>query len=258
VQYIKLSRRGRVGIVTIDRPEALNALNPQVLDELGEAVEEFAADPGVDVLVITGAGEKAFVAGADIKAMRDMTPLEAREFARKGQRVLFALESCPKPVIAAVNGYALGGGCELALACDLRYASERAVFGQPEVKLGVPPGFGGTQRLPRLVGRARAKEMIFTGDNVDARQAEAMGLVNAVFPAEELMERVLEVAERIASRGQLAVRAAKAAINRGTEVDLVAGCDYEAEAFALCFATEDQKEGMSAFIDKRRPQFKGK
>lgn len=246
-----------IAILTINRPEALNALNREVLVDLGAAVAEAASDRDIKVLIITGAGEKAFVAGADIAAMKDMTPMEARRFAAEGQAVLAAIENLEKPVIAAINGYCLGGGCELAMACDIRIASDRARLGQPEVNLGIPPGFAGTQRLARLVGRGKAKELIFTGEMIDAATAERIGLVQVVVPHAELPAKAREMARKIAAKSQVAVRMAKAAINRGLDTDLATGSAYEAEVFSLCFATADQKEGMEAFLDKRKPVFPG-
>ncbi|MCK4267016.1 MAG: short-chain-enoyl-CoA hydratase [Thermoplasmata archaeon] len=248
---------GDIGIITINRPKALNALNSETLHELGCAASEMECNEQVKVVILTGA-ERAFVAGADISEMMPMTTLEGRRHGQLGQNTFAAFENMPKPVIAAVNGFALGGGCELAMACDIRIASEKAKFGQPEVKLGVTPGFGGTQRLPRLVGRAKAKELIFTGDIINAAEAHRIGLVNRVAPPESLMDAAKELAALIAKNGQLAISLAKRAIDQGIEVDLKSGCAMEAEIFGLCFSTEDQKEGMKAFIEKREAKFKGR
>ena len=257
-EFIRLEKSEGVGVLTVNRPQALNALNSLVLAEIKEAVAEVASDDEIQVLIITGAGEKAFVAGADIAEMKDKSVLEAQSFAAFGQGVFADIENLEKPVIAAVNGYALGGGCELALACDIRLASEKARLGQPEVSLGVTPGWGGTQRLARLVGMGQAKELIFTGDVIEARTAQAIGLIDEVYAPEELLPRAKEMAKKVASRGQIAVRLAKLSINRGLEMGLADGVAFEAEVFGRCFATEDQKEGMGAFLEKRRPEFKGK
>ncbi len=250
--------RGNVGIVTINRPKALNALNPDTIAELEHAFAAMGADNALKVLVLTGAGEKAFVAGADIVAMKDLDPLAARAFAYKGQKVFTAIENMPKAVIAAIGGFALGGGCELAMACDIRIASENAKFGQPEVNLGVLPGFAGTQRLPRLVGKGIAKELIYTGDIIDAARAHAIGLVNKVVETGKHLESALEMAQKIAGKGPLAVRFSKEAINNGLEMDMDRACAYEAELFGLAFATYDRAEGMAAFLEKRKPVFENR
>jgi enoyl-CoA hydratase len=244
--------------LTVNRPQALNALNAATLAELGDAVARVGADPGARVLLITGAGDRAFVAGADIAAMQALTVDEARVFSETGMQVMRALEALPVPVIALVNGYALGGGCELAMACDWIIASERAVFGQPEVNLGIPPGFGGTQRLLRLVGRARALELVTTARQIKAAEARAIGLVTEVVPADILAARGLEVARLIAAKAPLAVRYAKQSIQRGQDVALAAGCALESGLFAQAFASADQREGMRAFLDKRSPVFAGR
>jgi len=245
-------------VITVNRPKALNALSVDTVRELGEAIDQVSADPAPRALLVTGAGEKAFVAGADISQMRNYTPLEARRWAQSAMAVFRRLELLPIPVIAVVNGYALGGGCELAMSCDFIVAGERAVFGQPEVNLGVTPGFGGTQRLCRLVGRAMALELTLTGRNLKAEEAHRIGLVNHVYPDAELMERALEMARLMASKGPIAVRLAKEAIQRGQDLDLDNACVLESEIFALCFASEDQSEGMSAFIERRKPMFQGR
>ncbi len=244
-----------VATITVNRPKALNALNRQTLEELLACSREIAVDQGVRVVVVTGAGEKAFIAGADISAMQSMDALAAREFGRLGQSVMDALEDLPQPVIAAINGFALGGGCELAMACDIRLASDTARFGQPEVKLGVVPGFGGTQRLPRLIGRGAANELLFSGEMINAQEALRLGLVNRVVPQGELLAACQELAGKIAAQGPLAVRLCKEAVNRGLEMGLTEACAHEAELFALCFASPEQKEGMAAFLEKRPAKF---
>ena len=244
--------------LTVNRPKALNALNSQTLEEMDAALDEVAADPGARVLLVTGAGEKAFVAGADISQMRSFSAVEAKTFSLKGLRVFRKLENLPVPTIAVVNGYCLGGGCELAMSCDWILAGERAVFGQPEVGLGVTPGFGGTQRLTRLVGRAMAMEMVTTGRQVKADEAKQIGLANHVYPAESLMDEALSMARAVASKGPVAVRLAKEAIQRGQDMDLDNACVLESDIFGLCFATEDQKEGMGAFLEKRKARFQGR
>jgi len=248
------------GIVTlcINRPKALNALNQATLLELLEAFAQIKNDPEVKSVVLTGAGEKAFVAGADISEMQPLDAVSGRQFALLGHRLAAAIEKLPKPVIAAVNGYALGGGCELALCCDMRLASENARFGQPEVNLGVIPGFGGTQRLARLIGKGRACELIMTGDMIDAEEAYRIGLANKVLPADGLLPAALKLAQKIGSKGPLAVAFAKSALHNGLEMDLARACDQEADLFGLCFASADQKEGMQAFLEKRPAQFTGK
>jgi enoyl-CoA hydratase len=245
-----------VATLTIDRPKALNALDRKTLEELEVALEGAAADPAVRAIVLTGAGEKAFVAGADISAMSRLGPVEARRFAELGHRVLEKLEALAVPTIAAVNGFALGGGCELAMGCDLVYASESAKFGQPEVNLGLIPGFGGTQRLTRRVGIARALEMILTGDVYDAARAKAMGLVLEVLPAAELLPHARAQARKIAGKGPLAVAQAKRAVHAGADAALAIANELERQAFAALFGTEDAKEGMRAFLEKRPAQWK--
>jgi len=244
--------------LTVNRPKALNALNAATLAELTQAINGVAADPAARVLLITGAGDKAFVAGADIAAMREMTEAQARTFSQTGMAVMHALEALPLPVIALVNGYALGGGCELAMACDWIIASERAVFGQPEVNLGIPPGFGGTQRLLRRVGTARALELVTTGRQVKADEALRIGLATQVVAPEALMACGLSVAGTIAAKGPLAVRDAKRAVQQGQSLSLAEGCALETEVFAAAFGTADQREGMAAFLAKRTPQFHGR
>jgi enoyl-CoA hydratase len=245
-------------VVTINRPKALNALNEQTLRELQRAFDSLSENEAVQVIIITGAGEKAFVAGADIAAMQPLTALQAREFAKLGHELMRTIEAGTKPVIAAVNGFALGGGCELALSCDIRLASDNARFGQPEVNLGVIPGFGGTQRLARLIGKGLAMEMILTGDMVKAAEALRTGLANKVVAQAELLDTAKEMAAKISSKGPLSVKLAKEAIRNGLDMDLDKANQYEAELFALCFASAEQKEGMQAFLEKRPAQFTGK
>lgn len=247
-----------IGIITINRPTVLNALNKATMTELKHLIEEIAQDIEVATVIITGSTNKSFVAGADISEMQGLSALEGRDWGKFSQSVFNQIENLPKPVIAAVNGYALGGGCELAMSCDIRIASEKAKFGQPEVLLGVIPGFAGTQRLPRLVGKGKAKELMFTGDPIDAAEALRISLVNKVVPANELIDTAIKMAQKIMSRGPIAVKLCKAAINEGLDMDLDSGEAYESEAFGLCFATADQKEGMSAFMEKRKSHFTGK
>lgn len=249
---------GGIGLLTINRPKALNALNSATVAEMKDCVEKVAVNPDIKVLVITGSGEKSFVAGADIVEMSTKTPAEGRTFGMFGQNVFTEIEKLPQPVIAAINGFALGGGCELSCACDFRYAAENAKFGQPEVGLGITPGFGGTQRLARTVGRGYAKELIYTGGMIDAQEAHRIGLVNKVVPQAELMPTVMKVAKKIARNAPVAVQLSKAAINNGINCDVVTGISYEGEVFGLCFSTADQKEGMGAFVEKRKPTFTGK
>ncbi len=246
-----------VGLLTINRPKVMNALNPQTLEEIGQAVQSLHQAEEVRVLVVTGAGDKAFIAGADISEFPKMNPLQARLFAQKGQEVFFSFEELPIPVIACVNGYALGGGCELAMSCDFIYASDKAKFGQPEINLGIIPGFGGTQRLSRLIGRARAKELCMTGEQIDAQTAHTLGLVAKVFPAEELKDKTMETAKKLAGKGRVALRAVKQTVDRGVESDLKTGCSLEAEAFATSFSSQDALEGAQAFLEKRKPNFQG-
>jgi len=249
--FVTSSQEGPLLTLTLNRPEALNALNAQVLDDLDGALD--AVDLAiVRCLILTGAGEKAFAAGADIATMANMTPEEAAAFSRRGNQVFRRLETFPLPTIAAVNGYALGGGCELAMACDIRLCSESAVFGQPEVTLGITPGFGGTQRLMRLIGMGRAKELIFSARNVKAAEAMAMGLVNGVYPREELLPAAKGLAMRIAKNGPIAVRACKAAMNEGIDLPMDEAAAAEVRAFSDCFASEDQKRGMAGFLNKQK------
>jgi len=247
---------GNAAVVTINRPKTLNALNPETLEELIRVFEDLAAQDDLVGVVVTGAGEKAFVAGADIAAMQDFNALEGRQMGKLGHRVMDTVASFEKPVIAAVNGFALGGGCELALACDIRICSENAKFGLPEVGLGVIPGFGGTQRLPRLVGTGHALEMLFTGGMIDAEEARRIGLVNRVVKQEELQQECMDIMAKIAAKGPLAVRLCKEVVRAGMDMDLGNGCRYESDLFGVCFASEDQREGMKAFLEKRPAEFK--
>ncbi len=255
---LRLEFDGPVAVLTLDRPQVLNALNRQVLAELEEATVRVAESPGCRVLVITGAGPKAFVAGADIAQMAGMSPADADAFSRYGQGVFRALEDLPIPVIAAVNGFALGGGCELALACDVVYASENAVFGQPEVNLGVIPGFGGTARLARVIGRNAALEWILSGNTYPAVEAHRVGLVQKVLPAADVVPAAMELARAIASRGPLAVKVAKHLVRAATDRTLDAALVAEADAFGDLFSSGDQKEGMQAFLARRAPEFHGR
>ena len=258
MEFVKVERQERLAKVTIDRPKAMNALNRLVLEELAQVFATLSEDDETLVVILTGAGEKAFVAGADIGAMADMDMDEARAFADLGQKTFFDVERSSLVVLAAMNGFALGGGLELAMACDIRIAVERARLGQPEVNLGVIPGFGGTQRLARLVGRSRAKRLILTGELIGASQALSMGLVDQVVAADELLATCQELGQVIAEKGPLAIRAAKRAIDRGLDLSLDQGCSFEAGEFAQLFASEDQVEGMKAFLEKRKPSFQGK
>jgi enoyl-CoA hydratase len=246
-----------VALIKINRPQVLNALNEETLRELQQALKEVEGRKDVRAVILTGEGDKAFVAGADIAAMKAMNPTEALAFSRLGHNTLGMIENLRQPVIAAVNGFALGGGLEIALACDFIYASEKAKLGVPEVTLGIFPGFGGTQRLPRLVGKGRAKELIFTGGMIDAAEAYTLGIVNKVFPADKLMEEVTKTARAIAQNGPVAVSMAKGSVNAGYDEGGVEGEAIEITAWANVFATHDQKEGMGAFLEKRKPQFKG-
>jgi len=257
-RFVQLGVDAGVATLTIARPERLNALDRAVLGEIAWGLEVARDDVSVRCLIVTGAGDKAFVAGADISEMQAMTPEDARTFSELGHATFAAIEALPFPAIAAVNGFALGGGCELALACDFIYASDKAKLGQPEVKLGVIPGFGGTQRLARRVGIAHARELVYTGAMVDAAEALRIGLVNKVFPAAELLDRTLETARTIATMGPLAIRAAKRAMLDGEGRPLPDANALEIVAFASCFATEDQKEGMAAFLSRRPPAFQAR
>ncbi|MBU5614728.1 enoyl-CoA hydratase/isomerase family protein [Geomonas azotofigens] len=257
-QNIRCDIAEGVATVTVNRPASLNALNSQVLGELECTLYNLEQDPAVQVVILTGAGEKAFVAGADIKEMADMNSFEGHRFALQGQRVMLFIEKMGKPVIAAVNGYALGGGLELALACDVIYASDNAKLGFPEVTLGIIPGFGGTQNLSRLIGPNRAKELVYSGRMINAQKALAWGVVNEVVAQAELAAKALELAREIAKNGSLGVAYAKNAIVNGLNMTKEDGFRYESSLFGVLFATEDQKEGMGAFVEKRKAQFRGK
>ncbi len=257
-RLLLIEKNNGIAQLTINSPQTLNALNSAVLGELECALYELDRDNEVKVVVMTGAGEKAFVAGADIKEMAQMNAFEGQQFALTGQRVMLMMEKMKKPVIAVVNGYALGGGLELALGCDFIYASQKARLGFPEVTLGIIPGFGGTQNLARRIGVARANELIFTGKMIDAAKATEWGIVNEVFAPEELLPKALETARSIAKLGTLAIASAKNAIANGLNMGKEDGFRYEASLFGVLFATEDQKEGMGAFVEKRKAEFKGK
>ncbi|MDY0083152.1 MAG: enoyl-CoA hydratase-related protein [Ignavibacteriaceae bacterium] len=247
-----------IGLITLNRPDKLNALNHETLVELKDVLEKLESDENIFVMIITGSGEKAFVAGADISEINKLNMLEGKKFAEFGQSVFSIIEKFEKPVIAAVNGFALGGGCELALSCHIRLASENAKFGQPEVNLGIIPGYGGTQRLTRLINSGRAAEMILTADMIDANEALRIGLVNKVYPQSELQSQSFDMAVKIASKGQQAIRLALKAIKANDEVSLQEGQNMEASLFALCCGTEDFKEGTKAFLEKRKPVFVNK
>jgi enoyl-CoA hydratase len=254
---IEVNLSDGIATITFNRPKVLNALNLEVIAELRKAVSDLEAPPEARVLILTGAG-RAFVAGADISVLEGLDPLGAKQFAQAGQSVLFALEALDIPVIACVNGFALGGGCEIAMACDFVYASQEAKLGQPEINLGLIPGFGGTQRLARLVGKARAKELCTTGRIITAQEAFDMGLVTRVFSGETLMEETMKTARAMAEKGAVALRAMKHVIDQGFDTDLRNACALEEDAFSVCFASPDQKEGTAAFLEKRPPKFSGK
>jgi enoyl-CoA hydratase len=257
-QNLLFEIKNHTGLVTINRPDKLNALNNQTINEIEDVINSIKNNPEIFIVVITGSGEKAFVAGADIAELNKLDVISAKEFSEKGNRVFRSIETLDKPVIAAVNGFALGGGCELALACHIRIASENAKFGQPEVNLGIIPGYGGTQRLARIVNSARALEMILTGDMITADEALRIGLVNKVYPQDELLNKALELAERISAKGQQAIRFALKAVKATDNMSLSEGLSYEASLFALTCGTEDFKEGTSAFLQKRKPDFKNR
>ena len=257
-KYIIYEKTEAIATITLNRPEALNAFSKEVIDEVLQALEDIRNDENVRVVVLTGAGEKAFSAGADIKAMKGMNALKARELSLMGEKLCSSLENLEKPVIAAINGYALGGGLEVAMACDLRIASENARMGQTEINIGLIPGWGGTQRLTRLVGKTKAKELVFTGKMIDAKTAEQLGIVNMVFPAEEFREKVRQFAKELAAKAPVALRVAKALINKGADMSLDSAIALEREGFGVVGSTEDLQEGVSAFTEKRKPTFKGK
>ncbi|HEY7914051.1 MAG TPA: enoyl-CoA hydratase-related protein, partial [Blastocatellia bacterium] len=254
LENVLIEKRGRVAILTVNRPDKLNALNIATRSDILAALDELERDTGVRVVVITGAGEKAFIAGADINEFAGMSAV-AQRAVMKGRRAFDAVEDFPKPVIAMINGFALGGGCELALACDIRIASTRAKLGQPEIKLGIIPGGGGTQRLTRLIGEGKAMELMLTGDMVSAEEAERLGLVNHVYAPEELESKTMELANRIAEMSPVALAMAKQSVKNAARMNLREGLDSEVDLFALCFSSEDKEEGVRAFIEKRKAEF---
>lgn len=256
-QTIRYEKNGNIGIATINRPEALNALNSQVVSELEQLITEVENDAELGAFILTGEG-RSFVAGADIGEQKPMDVAAGRAWGRRGSALFRRIEKLEIPTIAAVNGFALGGGCEIAMACDIILASEKALFGQPEVGLGITPGFSGTQRLPRRVGVGKAKELIFSGKKIKAAEAKAIGLVNEVYPPEELMNAAVEMAKSFTANAPIAIKYAKACIDRGMQMDIDDGIAVENELFGMCYATEDQKEGMTAFLEKRPAQFKNK
>lgn len=256
MENVILKEENGIAEVTINRPKALNALNSETLKELGSVINDISVNDNIKAVIITGSGEKSFVAGADIAQMSKLNSIEATKFSRLAQNVFSQIEDLPKLVIAAVNGFALGGGCELAMSCDIRFASKKAKFGQPEVNLGILPSFGGTQRLPRLVGKGIAKELIFSADMISSDEAYRIGLVNKIYEPDELLSKSKEFAQKVMNKSPWGVKLAKASINNGLDVDLEAGLKYEANSFGLCFSTEDQKEGMKAFLEKRKANFK--
>lgn len=254
---IMVEKKNGIATITMNRPQALNALDTQTLEELTRAVQEVETDHGIHVVILTGT-DKAFIAGADIKQMQSMNPLEAKQFATRGHQLLQQIEHSRLPYIAAVNGYALGGGCEVMMACDLIIASTTAKIGQPEINLGIHPGFGGTQRLPRLVGVLKAKELLLTGEPIDAAEAARIRLVNKVVEPEQLMEETEKIAQKIVSKSQVQTDFIKKLVNTGTNMDLRSACDLEIALFSTSFSTQDQKEGMHAFLAKKKPEFQGK
>lgn len=258
LKNVILEKEDHLAIVTINRPKALNALNSETLKDLDTVIDNLEKDSNIYAVILTGAGEKSFVAGADIAEMKDLNEAQGEEFGALGNKVFLRLENLNKPVIAAIQGFALGGGCEISMACDIRIASDKALFGQPEVGLGITPGFGGTQRLPRIVGLGKAKELIYTAQNIRADEALRIGLVNKVVPLEELMAEAKKMASKIIANAPIAVRLCKDAINRGMQVDIDKAVAIEAEDFGKCFASEDQKEGMTAFLERREKNFQNK
>lgn len=257
-KYIIYEKSEGIATITLNRPEALNAFNREVVDEVLQALGDAKKDENIRVVILTGAGERAFSTGADIKAMRGMNALKARELSLMGSRICGALESFEKPVIAAINGYALGGGLETAMACDFRIASEKARMGQTEINIGLIPGWGGTQRLTRLIGKTKAKELIYTGKMIDAKTAEQLGLVNMVAPADEFMAAVRRFAAELATKAPVALKVAKSLIDKGADMSLDAAIALEREGFGVVASTEDLQEGVSAFMEKRKPSFKGR
>jgi len=257
-KYILYEKNEGIATITLNRPEALNAFSKEVIDEVLQALQDVTSDENMHVVILTGAGEKAFSAGADIKTMKGMNALKARELSLMGEKLCYALENLEKPVIAAINGYALGGGLEVAMACDIRIASENARMGQTEINIGLIPGWGGTQRLTRLVGRTKAKELVLTGKMIDAKTAEQLGLLNMVVPADKFQETVRQFAAELASKAPVALKVAKALINKGADASLDAALALEREGIGVVGSTEDLQEGVSAFMEKRKPSFKGK
>jgi len=257
-ENLLLERDGAVAVITVNRPKVLNALNAPTLDELREALRAVATDEAVRVVILTGAGEKSFIAGADINELAEQTPVSGREHAMRGQHVLTFIENLGKPVIAAINGFALGGGCELAMACSIRLAADTAKLGQPEINLGIIPGYAGTQRLARLVGRGRALEILLTGDMIGADEAFRLGLVNRVVPAAELMGAARALAARLATKAPVAMRYILDAVNRGLDMPFAEAARFEATLFGLVAATEDMREGTRAFLEKRKAGFTGR
>ncbi|MEW6263288.1 MAG: enoyl-CoA hydratase-related protein [Thermodesulfobacteriota bacterium] len=255
-QYMLFEVKDKIALVTFNRPDALNAINPGVIQEFSDILDKIKADDNIAVVILTGAG-RAFVAGADIKVMMEQKPMEGRHFSALGQEAILKLEGLPQPVIAAVNGFCLGGGCEIAMGCDFIYASEKAKFGQPEINLGIIPGFGGTQRLPRLVGKNMAKELCMTGDMISAEQARVIGLVNKVVPAESLMDEVMKTAQNLVAKGRASLRAVKQVIDRGWQVELRTALALEVETFGTLRSSLDAQEGLTAFAEKRKPNFQG-
>ncbi|HEX7284711.1 MAG TPA: enoyl-CoA hydratase-related protein [Candidatus Angelobacter sp.] len=258
MENVKFEKKNQIAYVTIDRPKVLNALNMATMGELGEVFTDLAADREVRVVILTGGGEKSFVAGADINELQSNNPVEAKAYTHRGQAVLDLIENLGKPVIACINGFALGGGCEIAMACTMRLASENARLGQPEVKLGIIPGYGGTQRLPRLVGTGLAMQILLTGEMISAQEAHRIGLVNEVLPAEKLVPRAEEIAAKIIANAPLAIQYCMEAVNQGLNMTLQEGLFLEATLFSVCCATEDKKEGTTAFLEKRAAKFQGK
>jgi len=258
MENVRLEKKNKIAYVTIDRPKVLNALNMATIEELGEVFTDLAADREVRVVILTGSGEKAFVAGADINELQKNNPVEAKAYTHRGQAVLDLIENLGKPVIACINGFALGGGCEIAMACTMRLASEKARLGQPEVKLGLIPGYGGTQRLPRLVGTGLAMQILLTGEMISAQEAYRIGLVNEVLAPEQLIPRAEEIAQKIIANAPLAVQYCMEAVHQGLNMTLLEGLFLEATLFSICSATEDKKEGTTAFLEKRAAKFQGK
>ena len=253
-----VERDGAVAVITVNRPKVLNALNTQTLDELRRAILDLKADDGVRAVVLTGAGEKSFIAGADINELATQTPVSGREHAMTGQHILDLIEQMGKPVIAAINGFALGGGCELAMACTIRIAADTAKLGQPEINLGLIPGYAGTQRLARIVGRGRALELLLTGDMVSAQEAHRLGLVNRVVPAADLIAEAKKLATTLASKAPVAIRYILESVNKGVEMPFAQAQVFEATLFGLVASTDDMREGTKAFLEKRKAEFKGK